>query len=119
CCVASRGAHTRRGRIEGFEAVAGANNIQLVDVRTDDHDQTRARANVDDTLVAHPDINCMAGFYSYNPPKIYGSLGDNGKLGKITVIAFDEDPITLGAVKDGSFAATVVQQPFEWAYQGS
>ena len=35
------------------------------------------------------------------------------------VIAFDEDPITLGAVKDGSFAGTVVQQPFEWAYQGS
>ena len=35
------------------------------------------------------------------------------------MIAFDEDPITLGAVKDGSFAATVVQQPFEWAYQGS
>ena len=38
--------------------------------------------------------------------------------GKITVIAFDEDPITLGAVKDGSFAGTVVQQPFEWGYQG-
>jgi ABC-type multidrug transport system fused ATPase/permease subunit len=74
---------------------------------------------VDDTLVAHPEINCMVGFYSYNPPKIYESLRDNRKLGKITVIAFDEDPITLGAVKDGSFAATVVQQPFEWAYQGS
>ena len=61
----------------------------------------------------------MVGFYSYNPPKIYESLRDNRKLGKITVIAFDEDPITLGAVKDGSFAGTVVQQPFEWAYQGS
>ena len=34
------------------------------------------------------------------------------------MIAFDEDPITLGAVKDGSFAGTVVQQPFEWGYQG-
>ena len=30
---------------------------------------------------------------------------DNGKLGKITVVAFDEDPITLGAVKDGSLRA--------------
>jgi ribose transport system substrate-binding protein len=29
-----------------------------------------------------------------------------------------EDPITLGAVKDGSFAGTVVQQPFEWGYRG-
>ena len=40
------------------------------------------------------------------------------KLGQITVIAFDEDPITLGAVREGSFAGTVVQQPFEWGYQG-
>ena len=37
---------------------------------------------------------------------------------QITVIAFDEDPITLGAVREGSFAGTVVQQPFEWGYQG-
>ena len=117
--VGNTGADNARERIEGFKAVAGQHNIELVDVRTDDHDQARARANVDDTLVAHPEVNCMVGFYSYNPPKIFESLQANGKLGQITVIAFDEDPITLGAVKDGSFAGTVVQDPFEWAYQGS
>jgi ribose transport system substrate-binding protein len=73
---------------------------------------------VDDVLAANPEINCMVGFYSYNPPKIYEALQAAGKLGAITVIAFDEDPITLGAVKDGSFAGTVVQQPFEWGYRG-
>ena len=26
---------------------------------------------------------------------------------------------TLGAVKEGSFAGTVVQQPYEWGLQGS
>ena len=36
----------------------------------------------------------MVGFYSYNPPKIYEALQAAGKLGEITVIAFDEDPIT-------------------------
>lgn len=117
--VGNTGADNARERIEGFKAVAGPKNIELIDVRTDDHDQARARANVDDTLVAHPEVNCMVGFYSYNPPKIYESLKANDKLGKITVIAFDEDPITLGAVKEGTFAGTVVQQPFEWAYQGS
>ena len=60
----------------------------------------------------------MVGFYSYNSPKIYEALQAAGKLGAITVVAFDEDPVTLGAVKEGSFAATVVQQPFEWGYQG-
>ena len=44
----------------------------------------------------------MVGFYSYNPPKIYEALQAAGKLGEITVVAFDEDPITLGAVKDGT-----------------
>ena len=117
--VGNTGADNAVERVAGFKAVAGPKNIELIDVRTDDHDQTRARANVDDTLVAHPEVNCMVGFYSYNPPKIYESLKANGKLGKITVIAFDEDPITLGAVKEGTFAGTVVQQPFEWAYQGS
>lgn len=112
------GADNARERIEGFKAAVAGHNIELVDVRGDDIDQTRARANVDDTLVANPEINCMVGFYSYNPPRIYEALRDAGKLGQITVIAFDEDPITLGAVKEGSFAGTVVQQPFEWGCQG-
>jgi ribose transport system substrate-binding protein len=60
----------------------------------------------------------MVGFYSYNPPKIYEALQAAGKLGEITVIAFEEDPITLGAVREGTFAATVVQDPFEWGYRG-
>ena len=81
-------------------------------------DFAKARSNVDDVLAASPEINCMVGFYSYNPPKIYEALKAANKLGQITVIAFDEDPITLGAVREGSFAGTVVQQPFEWGYQG-
>jgi ribose transport system substrate-binding protein len=56
----------------------------------------------------------MVGFYSYNPPRMYEALKDAGKLGQITVVAFDEDPITLGAVAEGSFAGTVVQNPYEW-----
>lgn len=60
----------------------------------------------------------MVGFYSYNPPKIYEALQAAGKLGAIKVIAFDEDPITLGAVREGNFAGTVVQDPYQWGYQG-
>ena len=113
------GAANAMERIQGYnEAVAGT-GLELIDVRGDDIDQTRARANVDDVLVANPEVNCMVGFYSYNPPRMYEALRDAGKLGDITVVAFDEDPITLGAVAEGSFAGTVVQQPFEWGYQGS
>jgi ribose transport system substrate-binding protein len=112
------GADNARERIEGMKEAIKGSKIELVDVRGDDIDQTRAKRNVEDTLAANPEINCMVGFYSYNPPRIYEVLKEAGKLGQITVIAFDEDPITLGAVREGSFAGTVVQQPFEWGYQG-
>ncbi len=37
---------------------------------------TRAKRNVEDALAANPDIACMVGFYSYNPPRIYEVLKD-------------------------------------------
>lgn len=112
------GADNAVERIAGFRQAIEGKGIELVDVRGDDVDFTKARTNVDDVLVANPEITCMVGFYSYNPPKIYEALQAAGKLGAITVVAFDEDPVTLGGVKEGSFAATIVQQPFEWGYQG-
>jgi len=112
------GADNAKERIQGVKDTIKGTKIELVDVRGDDGDQTRAKRNVEDTLTANPDINCMVGFYSYNTPQIYAALKDAGKLGKITIIGFDGDPVTLGGVKEGTIAGTVVQQPFEWAYQG-
>jgi ribose transport system substrate-binding protein len=112
------GADNARERIEGFKQGLVGTKITLVDVRGDDLDQTRAKENVSDVLVADPSVNCMVGFYSYNTPQIYAALKDAGELGKITVVGFDGLPSTLGGVKEGTIAATVVQQPYIWAYQG-
>ncbi|ESY62191.1 ABC transporter substrate-binding protein [Mesorhizobium sp. LNHC221B00] len=112
------GADNAKERIQGMKDGLAGTKIELVDVRGDDIDQARAKKNVEDALVASPDVTCMVGFYSYNTPRIYEALRDAGKLGSITVVGFDDDPITLGGVKEGTIAATVVQQPFEWAYQG-
>ena len=71
-------------------------------MRGDEIDQGRAKRNVEDALAANPDIACLVGFYSYNTPRIYEVLKETGKLGKIKVIGFDEDPITLGGVKEGT-----------------
>ena len=105
-------------RAQGFTEGLKGTDITLVDTRGDGGDQTRAKANVSDVLTANPDINCMVGFYSYNTPQIYQALKEAGQLGKITIVGFDDDPITLGGVKEGTIAGTVVQQPFEWAYRG-
>src|SRR5215471_17211994 len=99
-------------------AYIGSSKVDLVDVRGDEIDQTRAKRNVEDILAAMPDVSCLVGFYSYNTPRIYEVLKEAGKLDKIKIIGFDEDPITLGGVKEGKIVGTVVQQPFEWGYQG-
>ena len=112
------GADNARERIEGIKDTIKGTKIEIVDVRADDIDQARAKRNVEDTLTANPDINCMLGIYSYNIPQIYQALKEAGALGKITVTGFDDDPITLGGIKEGTVAGTVVQQPYEWGYQG-
>ncbi|GAB0119983.1 ABC transporter substrate-binding protein [Acidisoma sp. 7E03] len=112
------GADNARERIQGFKEGLKGTGITLVDVRGDDMDMTRAKSNVSDTLVANPSITCLVGFYSYNTPQIYAALKESGQLGKVTVVGFDGDPVTLGGVKEGTIAGTVVQQPFVWAYQG-
>ena len=112
------GADNARERIDGVKETIKGSKIELVDVRADDIDQTRAKRNVEDTITARPEINCMVGFYSYNTPRIYEALKEAGKLGKVTIIGFDEDAITLGGVKEGTIVGTVVQQPYEWGYQG-
>ncbi len=104
-------------RYQGLkEAIAGS-NIQILNVRTDNTDRVRAKANAADTLVTNPDIAGMVGLWSYNGPAIVSAVKEANKVDKVKIIAFDEEDETLSGVKDGSIYATVVQQPFEFGYQ--
>jgi len=112
------GADNARERIEGIKDAIKGSKVDLIDVRGDDIDQTRAKRNVEDALAANPNIDCLVGIYSYNTPRIYEVLKESGKLGQIKIIGFDGDPITLGGVHEGTIVGTVLQQPYEWGYQG-
>lgn len=105
-------------RLDGIKEGIKGSKIEIVDLRSDEMDQARAKRNVEDVLVARGDINCMIGVFAYNTPQIYLALQAAGKLGQITVVGFDNDQATLGGIAEGSIAGTVVQQPFEWGYQG-
>jgi ribose transport system substrate-binding protein len=98
------------------EAIAGS-PIQILDVRTDDTDQVRAKANVGEMLVGHPDVAALVGLWSYNGPAILSAVRDAGKIGGVKIITFDEDSETLSGVKAGAIVGTVVQQPYEFGYQ--
>jgi ribose transport system substrate-binding protein len=110
-------ARNAQERLQGIKESTAGSNITIADVRTDDTDQVRAKANVSEMLVSHPDVAALVGLWSYNGPAILNAVRDAGRIGQVTIIAFDEDDETLTGVKSGAIAGTVVQQPFAFGYQ--
>ncbi len=115
--VGKKDAQNAKERYQGLEEALKGSNIQIIDIRTDDTDRLRAKANVADTLVKYPDIAGMVGLWSYNGPAILSAVKEAGKAGKVKIICFDEEDDTLAGVKEGSIAGTIVQQPYEFGYQ--
>jgi ribose transport system substrate-binding protein len=110
-------AQNAKERIQGIEEELKGTKIKILDVRTDDIDRVRAKANVNDVLVKYPEVDCLVGLWSYNGPMILAAVKDAGKLGQIHIVAFDEEEDVLNGVKDGFIYGTIVQQPFEFGYQ--
>ena len=110
-------ARNAQERVQGIKEVLAGSNIRIIDVRTDDADDVRAKANAADTLVRYPDIKALVGLWSYNGPAILNAVREAGKAGRVRIIAFDEADETLAGIKDGAIHATVVQQPYEFGYQ--
>ena len=92
-------------------------NIQIIDLRTDDADRVRAKANAADTLVKYPDVSALVGLWAYNGPAILSAVKDANKTGQVKIIAFDEEDDTLKGVREGSIVGTIVQQPYEFGHQ--
>lgn len=104
-------------RNKGVHDAVKGTKINILGTMTDNADHTKARANVEDTLVKHPDIAALVGLWSYNGPAIADAVKSGGKVGKVKIVCFDEDAKTLQAVKDGVIFSTVVQKPYEFGYQ--
>lgn len=98
------------------EVIEGG-KFRILGTLTDAFDLTKAKANAEDTLSRHPDIDAMVGMFAYNAPAILQALEQAGKIGKVQVIGFDEDAQTIAAVRDGKAYGTVVQNPYEYGYQ--
>lgn len=110
-------ARNAQERHRGIKETLQETKIEIIDIRTDDTDRVRAKANASDTLIKHPDIAALVGLWSYNGPAILNAVTDAGKVGQVKIICFDEEDETLAGVKDGAIYATVVQQPYEFGYQ--
>lgn len=116
--VGTLDAQNAADRYKGIqEAIKTNPKIQILGVMTDDANHTKARANVEDTLIKHPDVACLVGLWSYNGPAIVNAVKAGNKVGKVRIVCFDEQDDTLQGVKDSAIFATVVQKPYDFGYQ--
>lgn len=115
--VGAADAQNAQDRISGLEDAIKGTSIQVIGVRTDDTDRTRAKKNASDAIVSNPDLAAEVGIWSYNGPEIYSAVKDAGKQGKVKIVAFDQEADTMTGVKDGTIYGAVVQQPYQFGYQ--
>ncbi|MEM7603108.1 MAG: sugar-binding protein, partial [Verrucomicrobiota bacterium] len=98
------------------EAIVGE-NYTILGTLTDGFDLSKAKANAEDTISRHPDIDAMVGLFVYNPPAILQALEQAGKIGEVQVIGFDEQAETLAGIQAGTVLGTVVQDPYAYGYE--
>ncbi len=110
-------ARNAQERLQGIKEALAGSNVEIIDTRTDDADRVRAKSNVADTLVKHPEVAGLVGLWSYNGPAIVNAVRDAGKTGQVKIVAFDEEDETLTGIREGAIHGTVVQQPYEFGYQ--
>lgn len=114
--VGSLDARNAQDRRRGIIDALRGSWVRLVDTYTDETDKAKAKSNVTEALRKHRDLACLVGLWSYNGPAILSAVRDAHKVGKVKIIAFDEEDETLAGVKSGAITSTIVQQPFEFGY---
>jgi ribose transport system substrate-binding protein len=112
-----RGADPKRSDPPGGEIASADKKFTILGTKTDQFDRAKAKANVEDAMTGYPDIGGMVGLFEYNPPLIIEALERVGKIGKVKIMGFDENALTLEGIKNGTVVATVVQNPYQYGYE--
>ncbi len=129
--IGSRSSANAQDRVRGvIDEIAGAENAPqepgsklgkytLHAVTTDDSKADVAEnkaAEALELLKATPNV-CMVGLYAYNPKAILQAARKKGMTGKVKIVGFDEDAVTLDGITKGEIVGTVVQDPFSYGYK--
>ena len=59
----------------------------------------------------------MVGLYNSNPKGILEAARSKSLVGKIKIVGFDENPVTLEGIDKGEIEGTVVQDPYNYGYE--
>jgi ribose transport system substrate-binding protein len=108
-------------RREGLEAklakiAADGGDYEVVEWIVDEGSTDRCRELVTAVLDEHPDLACLIGMNAQHGAILLDVLKAQKKLGKVAVIAFDEEEETLKGIEEGTIFGTVVQDPYRYGF---
>jgi ribose transport system substrate-binding protein len=106
-------------RIAGFKSALAGTNIKVTSIVNDAGVAATASSNADAVIAANPNLKGIYGVYSYDGPAAAVAVKSKGDIGKIHVIADDNEPGTITGLKNGSVSASILQQPFMQGYLGA
>jgi ribose transport system substrate-binding protein len=101
-------------RVSGFEQCAGS-GVKVVQTLNDNQDVDTAVSDLQAAIQANPNIKGIYAVYSYDGGAAGQAVQASGNSGKITIVSDDGESDTVGDVKSGLIAASILQRPY---YQG-
>lgn len=104
-------------RFDAQDAKLKGDKFEIRATFTDQTDHPKCKATAQDALTRWNDLACMVGLFEYEPPLILEAVQSAGRLGKVAMVAFDENEQTLQGILDGHIHGTVVQNPYEYGFQ--
>ncbi|MFV0450695.1 MAG: ABC transporter substrate-binding protein [Propioniciclava sp.] len=108
--INSTGVERRDGFVQKIEA--DYPDIEIVDIQYGDGDHLKSADIAKAMIAAHPDL---AGIYGTNEGSAIGVVNAANELGlekgKIKIVGFDSGAAQVNAIKDGTMAGAITQDP--------
>ncbi len=123
-CMANKTKQNTTERKAGIEqglfgrgGTAEGSKYKIIDTLVDEGDEVRCEEQLRKAIDAAKELNCIVGLNGYQGPIIAEVLEDKNLRGKVNVITFDVDPITLDAIASGTINAAIAQDSYQYGYE--
>lgn len=90
-------------------------SIEAINVQSDIDSSTQAAKDI---LLQHPDINVIVTFNEWTTLGVGYAIEQLGYKDKVSMIGFDNNPISIEMLENGVVDALIVQNPFAIGYLG-
>jgi ribose transport system substrate-binding protein len=106
-------------RTAGFKQAIKGSKIKIVSTENDNGAAATAATNASTVIAANPNLKGIYAEYSYEGPAAAVAVKTKKDIGKISVVADDNEPGTITGLQNGSIVASILQQPFMQGYLGA